>query len=100
MSTESGGDIAFSMAKKVIYVATFNPLEGGWYQFFAIGCAARIGDVVRQDRAYSIQIVLRLVDMYEREFQDDIRKLSYNAMNSCIFLLVTCLGGIRGFEDV
>ena len=40
------------------------------------------------------------MDMYEREFQDDNRKCSDDAMDSCMFLMVTCLGGMRGFEAI
>ncbi len=57
-------------------------------------------DVVLQDRAYTIQVVLKLLEMCEREFQDNHRKLTDDAKNSCIFLLLTCLGGMRGFEAV
>ena len=66
ISLQPGGDIAFSTAKKGRYIVTYNPSEGQWYQFFAIECAARMDDVIYQGRSYSIQIVLNLVDMYER----------------------------------
>ncbi len=38
------------------------------------------------------------MDMYEREFQDNERKLSDDTMNSLMFLLVTCLGEMRGLK--
>ena len=100
-SPESGADIALSSsAKEGKFVATCNPAEGRWYQFFTIGCAARMGDIVKQDRAYTIKVVLKLLEMYEMEFRDLGADMSDDSMNSCMFLLLTCLGGMRGFEAV
>ncbi len=47
-----------------------------------------MGDVVRQDRAYKIYVVLKFLEIYERESQDNNRKLLDDAMNSCTFLLL------------
>ena len=46
-SPESGADITLSSSSiKGRYVATLNPSEGRWYQYFARGCCARMGDIV------------------------------------------------------
>ena len=101
VSPESGGDITLSSASsKGRYIATCNPSEGRWYQQFAIGCCARMGDIVRQDRAYTIQVLLKLLDMYEREYQDLGIAMSMESLCSVMFLLITCLGGMRGYEAV
>lgn len=101
-SPESGGDVALSTSSsRGRHVATSNPSEGRWYQYFAQGCCARMGDVVRQDRAYSIEVLLKLLSMYEEEFQElGVAGMSMESMNSVMFLLLTCLGGMRGYEAV
>ena len=101
ISPESGGDIVFSSSsKKGRFVATCNPSEGRWYQFFAKGCCARMGDIVKQDRAYTIGIVLKLLSMYEVEYQETGAHMQLHSIYSCMFLLLTCLGGMRGYEAV
>ena len=99
ISPEAGSDIALSSSgQKARFVATCNPSEGRWYQHFALGCCARMGDIVRQDRAYSIDIVHKLLEMYEDEYQDATTAMSLNSICACMFLLLTCLGGMRGYE--
>ena len=100
-SPEAGGDIALTTSSKAgRYVATCNPAEGRWYQQFSTGCAARMGDVVRQDRAFTIGVLHKLLESYEREYQDTGGAMSDKSMESVMFLLLTCLGGMRGFEAV
>ena len=100
-SPEAGADITLSTGGKGgRYYATCNPAEGHWYQQFSLGCSARIGDLVRQDRAYTIGVLLKLLDMYEAEYQDLENEMSPESMDACLFLLLTCLGGMRGYEAV
>ena len=100
-SPESGADVVLSSASiQGRYVATENPTEGRWYQFFALGCSARMGDVVHQDRAYSIEVLLKLVEMYEHEWDQHGYAISGITLRACLFLLLTCLGGMRGYEAV
>ena len=101
VSPDSGGDIVLSSSSiKGKYVATCNPSEGRMYQSFALGCCARMGDIVRQDRAYTIQVILKLVDMYEQEYQELGDNMPFESISACMFLLLTCLGGMRGYEAV
>ena len=53
---------------------------------------------MRQDRVYSIDIVHKLLEMYEDEYQDATTAMSLNSICACMFLLLTCLGGMRGYE--
>lgn len=100
-SPESGADITLSSGGlRGRYVATCNPSEGRWFQHFITGCAARMGDIVRQDRAYSMPVFQRLLHMYEVEYQEEGANMTHEAVCSCMFLLVSCLGGMRGFEVV
>ena len=81
-------------------MATCNPSEGRWYHHFALGCCAQMGDTVRQDQAYSIDIVQKLLEMYEDKYQDVTTAMSLNYICACIFFLLTCLGGIRGYKSM
>ncbi len=50
-------------------MATLCPSKGQWYQHFEMGIAARMGDVVSQDQAYTIEVLLALIKMFEEEWQ-------------------------------
>ena len=69
-SPESGGDITLENSKGYCYTATCAPGSGSWYKKFSSGCCARMGDIVRQDRAFTIGVLHKLLEMYESEFQD------------------------------
>ena len=101
VSPESGGDIAFSASgKSGRMVATCNPSKGRLYHFFAKGWRARMGDIVSQDRAFTIDVVLKLLSMFELEYQEKGGNRDVHSLCSCMFLLLTCLGGTRGYEAV
>jgi hypothetical protein len=95
----SGADITLSTGSvKGRYVATMCPSESRWYQRFETGIAIRIGDVVSQDRAFTLDVLLELVRMYEDEWNQWGNAIPLNKICACMFLLVSCLGGMRGFE--
>ncbi len=60
-----GDDLTLSAGS----VATLCPSEGWWYQHVESGICARMGDMVSQDRAYTIEVVLALLKMFEEEWQ-------------------------------
>ncbi len=65
-----GNDMTLSTGLvKGRFFATRCPSEGQWYQHFETGICAWMGDVVSQDRAYTIEILLALLEMYEEEWQ-------------------------------
>jgi hypothetical protein len=100
-SPMSGDDLTLSAGSvQVRYVATLNPSEGCWYQHFESGICARMGDVVSQDRAYTIEVLLALLDMFEQEWQTYYLDIPLTSLSACMFLLVSSLGGMRGFEVV
>ena len=100
-SPESGGDQVLSTSSsKGRYVLTHNPAESRFFQMFSSGIAARMGDIVKQDRAFTIQVLHALLAMYEEEYQELGSLIPLNSICSCMFLLLTCLGGMRGFEAV
>ena len=82
------------------YVATLCPSEGRWYQRFETGINTRMGDVVSQDRAYTLEILHALLEMYELEWQEHGYSVPMVPIHSVMFLLVTCFRGMRGYEAV
>jgi hypothetical protein len=69
-SPVSGSDIVLSSgSRKGRYVATLCPSETRCYEKFALGICARMGDIVSQDRAYSIQVLHKLLQSYELEWE-------------------------------
>jgi hypothetical protein len=100
-SPSSGDDLTLSAGSvKGRFVATLCPSKVRWYQRFETGIAARMGDVVFQDRAYTIEVLLALLEMYEEEWQTYYLCTPLTSISACMFLLVTSLGGMRGFEVV
>ena len=59
-----------------------------------------MGDVVSQDRAYTIEVLLALLEIYEDEWQTFYLRMPLISICACMFLLVSSLGGMRGFEVV
>ena len=59
-----------------------------------------MGDIVRQDQAYTIQVVLKVVDMYEQEWQKKGYDMSLHSLSACMFVLVCCLGCLRRYEGM
>jgi hypothetical protein len=45
------------------------PTFGTWYEKFGLGLHKRMGDVVRQDQAISIEVMLALMDKFEAKWQ-------------------------------
>jgi hypothetical protein len=100
-STLGGDDSTLSAGSiKGRFIATLCPSEGWWYQHFESGICARMGDMVSQDRAYTIEVVLALLEMFEEEWQTFYLQIPLRSMCACMFLLVSCLGGMRGFKVV
>lgn len=57
-----------------------------------------MGDVVSQDRAYTLEIIHKLLESYEAEWQEQGFEMPLKTVCSVMFLLVASLGGMRGFE--
>ena len=97
----SGSDIAFSSGSaQGRFIATMCPSEGRWYEHFNRGCSVRMGDIVSQDRAYSIDIVLYIINMFEEQFQEQGYNIPLSDMEAAMFFMISCFGGFRGYETV
>jgi hypothetical protein len=58
-----GGDLTlFAGSVKGRFVATECPSERRWYQHFETGICSRMGDMVDQDQAYTIEVLLALIE--------------------------------------
>ena len=98
-SPESGSDLVMSAAsRKGRFIATRSPSESRWFENFTLGVCARMGDIVTQDRAYTLEILHELLKSYETEWQNPETEMPLKTLCSCMFLLVSSLGGMRGFE--
>lgn len=100
-SPDAHSDLVLSSGSvKGRFVLTRCPSESWWYSRFSSGINARMGDVVDQDRAYTLPILLTLIEMYEREWEEHGMNIPMVSIYSVMFLLVSCLGGMRGYEVV
>ena len=59
-----------------------------------------MGEIARQDRAFTISVLLKLLYVYEKEYHKLGSNMPVHSIRSCMFLLLTCLGGIQGCEAV
>ena len=97
----SGSDISFSSgAIQGRYVSTLNPSKERWFQHFSLGVSMRMGDVVKQDRAYTVEVVHAVINLFEEDFQCVGYRMTVNEMSAAMFFIASCFGGFRGFETV
>ena len=47
-----------------------------------------------------LKVLLKLLEMFEVEYQDKGANMSHDCLLACMFLLVVSLGGMRGFEVI
>ena len=81
------------------FIATKCPSEGQWYQHFKTGICSWMGDVVDQDWwAYTIEVLLALIEMYKQEWQMYYLQMPLLSISACVFLLVSALGGMTAYE--
>lgn len=59
-----------------------------------------MGDVIQQDQAYTIEVVLAVIKKYEEVFQAASYKILFAKMEAAMFFIVTCFGCFRGFKTV
>ena len=85
----AGADITLSSgSNKGQYVATLCLSKGIWYQQFATGINACMGDIVSQDRAYTIEVLLVLpsLRMYKEEQQHYGYKYKFPMQSVCSYV--------------
>ena len=68
---EAHADLVHSSAScKGRYIATHHSSESCWYEHFAHGVSSRMGDIVSQDRAFTIEVLHHLLASYEAHWQE------------------------------
>jgi hypothetical protein len=83
---------------------TANPVKSQWYERFLLGMHKRMGDSVKQDEAISIEQMLALMEMFERDWQKvmadrnrtagQVREILFPAL----FSVLAYCGALRGEE--
>ena len=100
-SPAGGGDIVLSSGSvRGRYVATLCPSEGRWYSLFSAGISVRMGDIVKQDRAYTIEVVHAVIGFFEEQFQSEGYTMPVRDFEAALFFIISCMGGFRGYETV
>ena len=59
-----------------------------------------MGDIVHPDRGYTTAVLHSLLTMYEEEWEELSWAMPLYSIYAVMFLLVSCLGGMRGYEVV
>ena len=57
-----------------------------------------MGDIVSQVRPFTLQIIHALLQTYKEEWNNPEKEMPLKTLCSCMFLLVSSLGGMRGFK--
>lgn len=95
----SGEDLTFS-TNRGRYHATRAPSESRWFELFSKGFRIRTGVTVRQDYAYTLDVVHEFLCISEEEYSRARSIVPLEWISAVMFFLVTCLGGMRGYEAV
>ena len=78
------------------------PTVTDWYDNFNAGFRARVGERVKRDAAISIEIMLELQALYEKEWDDLPANGSPDAklgvVEPAVFFILTFCASLRGFE--
>ena len=83
---------------------TNNPVKSQWYERFMLGMHKRMGDSVKQDEAISIEQMLALMEVFERDWQK-VTKDKRSTLNQvrevlfpALFSVLAFCGALRGEE--
>jgi hypothetical protein len=103
VSIESKGETVMVRDMLKSYV-TSNPIKSQWYERFLLGMHKRMGDKVKQDEAISIEQMVALMDVFERDWEkvmkdkhrtdNQVREILFPAL----FSVLAFCGALRGEE--
>jgi len=78
------------------------PTAGDWYERFLLGMHKRMGDKVKQDEAISMPVMLKLMSLFERDYQGVIRGGSLEEVAEILFpaafIVIGYCAALRGEE--
>lgn len=74
---------------------------GEWFERFALGMNKRMGDQPHQDLAISIEVMLELMELTDRDWEqaDNPQEKKLASLDGCFYVIAFC-GGLRGEEVV
>jgi hypothetical protein len=103
VSIESKGETVMVRDMLKSYV-TSNPVKSQWYERFLLGMHKRMGDEVKQDEAISIEQMVVLMDVFERDWEKVMKDKQRagnqvrEALFPALFSVLACCGALRGEE--
>jgi hypothetical protein len=103
VSVHSKGETVMVREITKSYV-TSNPVKSQWYKRFLKGMHKRMGDSVKQDEAISIEQMLALMEMFEKDWRKVVRNPRRThpqlreVLFPALFLVLAYCGALRGEE--
>jgi hypothetical protein len=91
------GALTFS-AGKGHHFASCSVTNGMWYSRFQDGVHCHMGDVLKQDMAISIGVMLKLQELFERDYQESSGEERQKIVEGATFALIAYCISLRGFE--
>lgn len=91
------GALSFS-AGKGHHFASCSATNGMWYSRFQDGVHCRMGDVLKQDMAISIGVMLKLQELFERDYRETSGEERRKIVEAATFALIAYCISLRGFE--
>ena len=78
------------------------PMNGKWFEHFMLGFHKRVGDVSCPDLAVWIEVMLALMERFDRLWilADGDRKKQEEVLFPALFAIAAYAGGLRGEEDL
>jgi hypothetical protein len=98
-----GGQDAVAVRNTSKLIQTSCPTFGEWFERFGLGLHKRMGDVVRQDRAVSVDVMRALMEEFEKDWKvvterggenEEVEKILFPAL----FAIVAYVVALRGEE--
>ena len=75
------------------------PTQSLWFERFARGCLYRMGEVVKQDLAISIQVMVALMDLFESAWTQATDAVVKSDLASvALYCMIAFCGSFRGHE--
>jgi len=96
-SPHGGGSVTLAQENKS-YTLTHSPTWFPWYRSFMLGMSVRMGQVTKQDRAFSIELVLEMMSRFEGEFLEAGAGMDLLRLQAAVWLVTSHTGSLRGFE--
>lgn len=91
------GALSFSAGKGHLF-ASCSVTNGMWYSRFQDGVHCRMGDVLKQDMAISMGVMLKLQDLFEQDYQQTGGEERRKIVEGATFSLTAYCISLRGFE--